>query len=500
MVRFYAVCVAALLFFPSGAGAQATYTPSPLNATQLFRHTVAARGRLIPGSYTEVLDIKRGAETSVRTIVYNGDDYRATSVTGPFTTADGTYKGTKWNQDASGVVTTPSGFHFAEDPNVRALNNPDGGDVSVVGITVSEPHRYVVDVHPADGNHEVRYYDTGTYYLVRDEIDEKDQRKHVETYDDFRTVFGSTRAYHATISDGRPENDYDRTTTSFEHTPAADLTVPASRSLFSFANGTPVVVPMVSTEHGIVIAASIGGRTFNFALDSGAGTSSLDPAVATSLGLKQYAKHSATVGGSYMYSQAMIPAMSLGGVPLTKVGVATIALPKLLASNGVVGLLGHDVLASAVTRVDFANRTVTFYPRDTAPAFAAADAVPIELDDYVPRVVGNLGGVRGHFMIDTGAGMTLFFNSFAKRDASIVYGKRDSDLIFVGGRVAAKVAFAEGFSIGKTTFPPIRALVPESTLAERDQYDGIIGRDVLRDYVLYFDYANQRMFIRPQGG
>ena len=501
-MRLYAAGLAVLFLFGSAGAVRATeaYTPSVLTAREVLLKAAQVRGHLEPGSYTEVLHIKRGAEATVRTIVYSGNDYRATSTTGSFSTSDGAYRDKAWRQDQSGIVTIDSGFHDTEDPNARALAHPDDpAGLTLLGVTVALPHRYAIDIHPSDGNHEIRYYDATTFYLVRDETDGKDQNHEVETYDDFRTAFGSTRAYHYTDTDGHAENDYERFTASFVKSPAIELTVPASRSLFSFSNAQPVVVPMVPAGRDIVIAAKIGDRTLNFALDSGAASSSIDPAVADSLGLKQGATHSTTVGGNYKFSHVMIPRMTVSGLPMTGVYMATITIPKTLGAANIVGLLGHDVLASAIVRIDVADQTVTFYPREAPPVLKAADAIPIELDDYVPRVAGTLDGQAGHFMIDTGAGVTLLFNSFALKDTALTYSKREGAVMFIGGTVSSKIAFPDKFSIGSTTVANFHALVPQSSLAERDQYDGIIGRDVLNAYVLYFDYANSRMFIRPPG-
>jgi hypothetical protein len=57
----------------------------------------------------------------------------------------------------------------------------------------------------------------------------------------------------------------------------------------------------------------------------------------------------------------------------------------------VVGLIGFDFLASAITEIDFKAKTLTLYPRSVFAAnMAGQRALPLQLDDGLPRTKASV--------------------------------------------------------------------------------------------------------------
>jgi hypothetical protein len=111
-------------------------------------------------------------------------------------------------------------------------------------------------------------------------------------------------------------------------------------------------------------------------------------------------------------------------------------------------------------------------------------------------------GVKGHFLIDTGAFGTMlstaYFNRVPRHEAV------DSDVEgadMIGGLVELNAFDLYNFEFGGLMFKSATVFVPKSALADPDatDYDGSIGRDALIDYMMYFDYADGAIYVKYNG-
>lgn len=505
MRRFYALfCAAGIAAFPALARATApddgTYVPVTLTATQILQRARMAAGKRDPGAYKIVETSHGGGMDATTTTLVAGRNDVSTEVRGPFTGSWGSYNGQDWSQDANGIVTLETGYHVAENPDDRALAHPEdpANRVTVLGLTRDANPAYAIDVNPPGGDHQIRYYDEATFHLQRVERWGSDRLRHVATYGDYRTAFGSTRSYRTHYSDGRADNDFDDTIVSIEKlSTTPDLQIPQSRSLFTFSSLDPVVLPTEFDHARIFVRLTINGRGLDFLLDSGAAGIFIDPGAAHQLGLPTYGKRSETMGGNLDISQTIVPLVTIGSIQL-KNAVFDIAPVggEEGAGTRAVGLIGYDFLASATIGVDFKNETVTAYPPGVIPTHEVVSKLPAQLDDGVPRVPATLDGVPGHFLLDLGAFRSVLYPAYMRKLPHARNVMQNVGASFVGGSetmsqyVVQNIVFA-GVKFGSGTF-----MVPQNSLANLSEYDGIIGRDVLASYVLYFDYAHQVIYAR----
>lgn len=483
--------------------APSTYAPTAITAAQILRRAAAAEGALAPGAYRVVVRSTEGGLATVRTTYLDGDDYLSRSVAGPFVTAEGHFAGRDWEQDENGIVTSPSGFLDREDPNAKALADPKNPlyRVRVLGIAGS-PRQLVLSLDPAGGDRELRFYDAATYLLTRTERIENDGLTHVDTYDDYRNVYGLKHAFHRTSSDGRPENDYVADVVSYERVAAPpDMHPPANRSLFSFASDAPIVLPVRLVEGRLVVRATIAGRGLDFALDSGSSEMTINPDVARQLGLVAYDHTSASLGGSFGVARTIVPAMEIGGARLANATVSEVAVSDSMPGTQIVGLLGHDFFASGVVSIDFARGTLTLYPRGRAPlADPALARVAVETDGGLVRVPLTIAGVAGHFLLDTGAGDVVAYQRFYDRLPASTLLPGTWSMGFVGGVVDAKKYRVADMAFGGVTWPSAEIFVPQAAIGEIEGYDGLLGRTALRDLAIYFDYADNAIYVRRRLG
>jgi predicted aspartyl protease len=464
-----------------------TYNPTPLTAAQILAKADQARGKRDSGSYVEVrTEHLREGERRITTLI-DGDDWRTTVDAGNFTYASGVYKGRSWSSNANGIVTVNSNFRSTSDPNVLALEHPDdpNAQVTVLGITPTEPQEYVIDVNPPGGIDVHRYYDAKTFLLDRVVRFERDRYQHVTEYSDYREFFGAMVPGQVHSYDGRPENDVVTTLISFEQAGTIpDLRIPDSTPLFSLDGSAPVVLPAQFTNDGIIIQAKIGDRGYDFILDSGTAGLTIDPRFAAELGLTAHDR------------MVRIPQMSIG--PLQMHNVAFDAVPFSAQARGyrVVGLIGFDFLASAITEIDFKAKTLTLYPRSAfAASMAGQRALPLQLDDGLPRTKASVEGVPGNFLVDTGSFMMVAYKDYVAKLPSTPRDPYTTDVDTVGGPLGTMVLHLSDFAFGGILFRSVDVLEPTGSTFDILDYDGIIGRDALKAYKVTFDYADGILFL-----
>ncbi len=495
----FSIAIAALVLAASAYARAETYTPTPLTPKQILAQAHAAYGRLAPGTYQEIDAVHSGAFDYTDTTVSNGTDYRTTIDGGGFESSYG-YDGThSWEQNPNGIVTVRSNFRNKSDPNVLALEHPDDPKyhVRVLGITTTVPHQYVLDVNPPGGFDQFRYYDVTTHVLTQTVSYTSDRYRHVTTYSDYHTAFGETMPYRVHSYDGRPQNDTTTTTLSYMKDSTDSLAMPTPLAFFNYT-GKPIVLPATFTDGGIVLHTQLNGHPYDFILDSGASGLFIDPGAAHALGLTPYGRSSETIGGGDVdMGHVRIADFRVGPLDMKQVAFTTAPFDSVAGRSHVIGLIGYDFLASGIYKIDFKARTLTLYPSNGFdPKALGLNGVPLQLDDGIARANVWINGVHGHVLIDTGAFSTMLYSRFANK----VHASSDNvDTRFetVGGGMNARVVHIQNLIFGGIRFQIGRAIVPDSSTFNVSDYDGLLGRDVLSAYQLFFDYPDHALFVKP---
>lgn len=477
-----------------------TYAPVTLSAAEILAKNKLAEGKLVPGKYVSITHWTIGGVASIDTKHFDGDDYFETFTTEQFTNASGSYQGQLWSQNANGMVRRHSGFH-AHDLNAEGWLHPDDPQykVRVLGLTQGTPADYVIEVNPKGGLDEQRYYNAQTFLLDQSVVLGDDRYRRVSAFSDYRTVFGKTIPFAGHTYDGWPENEETWKMASFDRAPddTTSMLVPSNRPLFDLPRN-PVTLPARFTANGIVVRAMVGGRGLDFILDSGTSILTIDPTVARTLGLKIYGRRNGASHGDADNSLAVMPALSLGPLAMHDVTFTTTRLRMYAEDSLIVGLLGYDMFASAVIGIDFKKRTVTFFSRDAfVNQSQGVIPVPVQIDDGVPRVPVSLENIRGSFLLDTGDDFTTVFKPFLDRlpDAHREKGPWGIS-VGVSSYVRTSSYLVNDLAFGPISFDRAEVSVPESNDFGLLDYDGMIGRNQLEDYIVYFDYANGMVYLR----
>ncbi len=502
-VLLSALC--ALVALPARAE---TYDPVTIGAEEILQKAVAASGSLAPGAYIESGKRHVGGADYGELTAISGDDYLTTVQGGSFRNSYGRYKGQNWSRNENGIVTLLSGFRRNLPPNEVASSNFVAMKFTpkVLGMTQSEPRQYVVEVHPPGVIDEYLYFDAKTFLLARKVVDAKDRYRHVYEYGDYRTVYGEMVPFSVKWSDGRPENDNDATIISFQKSPnPSELTIPESQPLFDVAGQVPIDIPVTFTKGGMLVRVMVQGRGLDFLLDSGAAGLVIDPGVAHSLGLTPFGKSSVTIGGGDVdQGKARIPSMSIGPLQIPNAVFYTTPFDEQSRDARVVGLIGFDFFASAIVDVDFKAGKVRLYPRSAFdPNAMGLTAMPALLDDGVARVHASIEGVTGTFLVDTGASNTLLYQTYVSRLPSVrvvadrsIGLARNVSLGTAGGEMIAQELDVQEFIFGGIEFQHGKMMEPSTSTFDLFSTDGIIGRDALSVFSVYFDYGDGMVFVK----
>jgi predicted aspartyl protease len=476
------------------------YLPANLSAPEIVARGRTARGTLATGRYVIVDRIRGGGMDRTRTTRIDGANSIAIVQNGQYTTASGVYNGQGWNQDENGLVLLRSDFRRFVDPNNQALLHPEDKvyGVRVVGLTPTQPQEYVIEVNPPGGSDQYRYYDAKTFLIDRFVTFDADMHQHVTEFSDYRPVFGTMRPFHIHSYDGRPQNDTVTDTISVEKAPPVSpaVTMPVSRRLFDLEK--PMDIPATFGRSGIIVRVTINGRGLDFLLDSGASGLAIDPGVAHQLGLTTYGISNQTIGGDVDISHTRVPELQVGPLHLKDVVFSVVPLSRYEDGARIVGILGCDFIASAVLGIDFQKATVTMYPPPFDSHAIGAYALPLQLDDGIPRVQASFEGVPGFFLVDTGAMGTVAYQTYVEKlKSSPPMLEQGLNLSAVGGVVPAQLKQLTDLEFGGIHFGDAAVFVPSSSTFNLSDYDGILGRDVLSQYRLFFDYAKLQLYIKP---
>lgn len=526
MVKFGAglAALVASLLWPIGSAADATSVPygvpagiepARISLAHLLAAYDGAEGQLAPGTEHTLIEhrtITRDGVSGAIAVTESGDDERIDETLGLSAIAYGTLAGRDWDMNANGEVVVEQGIHRADEIDHEALQRAIArhgvtSEVRLLGRISTPVDAFVVEVDPHGGVPEYLYIDSATSHLDAEVLQYPEYTERY-TYDDYRTTGGLSFAWHTTISrhDAR---------TSVTQVPGVideriqearvgvqidpyQITIPQSKSIVTFS-APRATLPGSIIDDRVVLPVQLGNRTVNLQLDSGASGILIDTGILRAL------------GDPVTLDASVVPEMSVGPLTMRNVHVDAESFAGVAAPNTpVAGLIGFDFIDCVVLHVDYADGIVeAIDPSDFTPPPGAV-TLPIALDDSMPAIAASIGPAKDlRFIVDTGADSSILFSSFGTAHAdALEEGGIGAELaaswpflsefFAVGGSVTYRAVEVQQLSIGPWTFPswPFNMTLDPSKFDFED-YDGLLGQDLLRYFDLYLDYPHGRIVLVP---
>ncbi len=268
----------------------------------------------------------------------------------------------------------------------------------------------------------------------------------------------------------------------------------------------------IDTDFGLVwIEVSINGSDpLPFLLDTGFDYSVIDAGVASALSLTVSDPDTVPQPGGPVeigLTEGVTLGVPGGDLHDWTLRAIPIAAAAQIVGRDFAGIIGHDVLAERVWRIDYETGTMTVYDASTVLSTDGTE-IPVEVIAAEPFIEAAIeqphaGTIPGRFKLDTGstdvAGLNLNYHEgsgvLAPGQATIpVPG------VAVGGETTGILYRIDAFRIGPySTASPVIGATLESAGFENRADAGTIGGAVLRQFTLTLDYPRSRILLEPNG-
>ena len=248
-----------------------------------------------------------------------------------------------------------------------------------------------------------------------------------------------------------------------------------------------------STHLGIPLRINRQGPYW-VSVDTGAGLTVVLPELAEALGLEKVGEETRRgVGGEITVDLVGVDTVEAGGMEMSIASIGTGSFIRALCGESFQGNLGYDILRQGRLTADFSGGRMEFRPGDAS----VREGVRFEIASakkplvIVDAIVNDSGPYR--FAVDTGAMGTVIAPRLA--DALGTGRGEEIQAMGVGGTMDAYfTAEPVRFGIGNTCRAQVSpvvvdvfdALAPDAGMT----LSGIIGQDILRQYVVTIDYPN----------
>jgi len=356
------------------------------------------------------------------------------------------------------------------------------------------------------------YFDTATFMMTR-QVDSTGDNTAITRFSDYRPAGDIIRPYKVAVENRPiPQNiniEFTVYRANIEIDPA--LFEPPADDVedFHFTSGFSAEnIPFEYMEEHIFLPVIVNGSKRLWALDSGAGKSVIDITLADELGLAIEGNiQGAGAGNAVELSFVDLPPASLPGIELDEqtIMAADFLKPLMNKYMGVdaIGILGYDFLSRFVTRIDYANRTISLYHPDhfeydgpgkilSAPLTGNIFTVKATVDD---KYTGNWG-------LDLGAGSSSFHYPFSEENGFLDRDGVDRVARGAGGEFTVRACRFDNIEFGGFTLekPRIDITVANVVGAFRNaEKIGNLGNELFRNFVLYLDYNNQQIIVEKGG-
>ena len=250
----------------------------------------------------------------------------------------------------------------------------------------------------------------------------------------------------------------------------------------------------------VLVAATVNGQAGTFLLDTGTERSCLDTGFAARLPLKSTVVEG--VREAYRDASAddiRIRDFGLGSFHLQNVAMLSTDLRTTFLRAGfpIDGILGTDILKRFIVRVDFSSGSAQFGVKSAIPI--GAKIVKLEPVDDLYFVPLSVQGTSTRLLLDTGTNSTSISSTAWSRitthwqPLSKLNGVRST-----GSSENAHFVLVPRISVGGSSSRDVPLRIQPRTeqglFADAD-FDGLLGSDVLQQFIVTLDLASNRMYL-----
>lgn len=347
--------------------------------------------------------------------------------------------------------------------------------------------------------------DTENYLLVRS-MSIEGVKSNDKYYRDYREIDGLMVAFEITEIPHQTGQEQLMKITKYASNPEIDYSIfeapPEPSKDYRFEAGNRAEnIPIRFIEDHIYVPVIIDCRETIWILDTGASVSVISDTLAARLNLKlQGDMKGVGAGGQVDVKFTTIPSFRMPGIVFDEQTVAAINMDGLnaLLAIEIDGILGFDFLSRFVTRIDYANESISIFDPETFTYAGDGVELGFHLKENMFMVEATLDDIhKGNWLADIGSSMISLHGAYALknryperkgvegrgRGAGGYFGIKKvkcESIDFAGFKISNPIV---SFSIGGT-----------DTVFTADEI-GSLGNPVFKHFVLYCDYAGERLIV-----
>lgn len=236
------------------------------------------------------------------------------------------------------------------------------------------------------------------------------------------------------------------------------------------------------------------------------GVEAVTPEAAAALGLEVEGDGTALGSGEAAIAVAFtrVKEMRLGDAKLLDQTLLVSPLPRFVTDRGarppLAGFVGYELLARFAVRLDYEGITMTLTPAQKFRYGGTGICVPLAFADKIPVIPAAADGITGTFEIDTGSSSALVLqrefveqHGFEARHPSVLRMKIGG----VDGVFETIITRLDRFGIAKSEIERPAAEFPSNGKSGLPVtgVDGSIGYQILRQFVITFDYSRRNLWF-----
>ncbi|MVN22453.1 aspartyl protease family protein [Mucilaginibacter arboris] len=296
------------------------------------------------------------------------------------------------------------------------------------------------------------------------------------------------------------------------------IAMPVCGQTFTISNGQhKALVPFRFIRNMLVVQVQINNRgPYNFILDTGCGLMLItDPLLVDSLSLKYKKRVKVTgLGEGEDLDAWMVPVLDvkIKGIEGKNISAAILSKDVLdlssFAGIHIHGLIGYDFFNSFPVKINFTDSTLTAFSTHKVPVWRKGTKIPLNIEDKKPYLNANINFKEGcglplKLMVDLGAGHPLSVENGWNSSSTMPDKFITAANLGVGlsGPINGFMSRVDEMKIGNYQFRQVITAFPDSCSAMDKvttiKRDGSIGIDLLKRFVLLFDYQQGYLYLKP---
>ncbi len=433
---------------------------------------------------------------------------------GPLRDSEAVTATSNWRVNASGQREA-LGDQGQQDRRTIALAFADlcqeraGMRCQLIGTELSEGRTWSVVRVGFGGNDSYDLFlDAATGELQGERITQ-DRATSFLRFGDWRTIAGVRMAFTQRVTSSNPGATEVRTVDAVELDTALSARLfapPAPRRIWSFssaAHSTGWIPFEFYRNEQIFIPATVNGRSTSLVLDSGADTTILDQATASSIGAKLsgYVPVGGTGGQSTMQLAPNVE-VRIGGLALHDITAGVIDLSAMSSQLGhsLPMILGKEVFNQLVVDIDFPNSRIAFRERVGHSIPRGAVRVPLGRHGENRTVPVSIEGRDPvDFDFDLGSNSPAIVYPYYRDSTQLLAARQQSRELSagVGGMFRPVCATLKSLAIGGLSLTEVPADFPDpaNSAVNSDRMGGNIGLPVFSRFRLITDYARDEIWL-----